>query len=134
MTDKKTTLIVGIELLMAGLLVAIGNITHPDLERLYHSYFADVALPFGYYFLLMMPRLRAPVLRRWWFRAGAVFLLCAASECLQFFGIYALARTFDPVDYVMYAMGVMLAASVDRQVLARILPFWDAAPTATLEL
>jgi len=54
-----------------------------------------------------------------------VFGLCALSETLQYFGVYALATVFDPVDYLMYGMGVLLAAFVDRQIFTRMLPFWE---------
>ena len=59
--------------------------------------------------------------------ALAVFLLCALSETLQYFGIFALARVFDPYDYLMYGAGVMLAVFFDKVVFKRWLSFWDAS-------
>ncbi len=54
-----------------------------------------------------------------------VFALCTTSEILQYFGIFALARVFDPIDIVMYGIGVLLASIVDRKVFTRIFSFWD---------
>ena len=64
-------------------------------------------------------------LKKWWVKALLVFGLCALSETLQYFGVFALARVFDPVDYLMYGVGVLSAAFVDRQIFTRMLPFWE---------
>jgi hypothetical protein len=44
---------------------------------------------------------------------------------MQYFGVYALASVFDPLDYLMYGIGVLLAAFVDRAILRCTLPGWD---------
>ena len=53
-----------------------------------------------------------------------MFLIPATCEILQYFGVYALGVTFDPLDLAMYGMGVLLAALVDTQVFAKVFPFW----------
>jgi hypothetical protein len=63
-------------------------------------------------------------LQKWHSKALAIFLLCSLSETLQYFGIYALARVFDPLDFIMYATGVLLAAFFDRIIFKRIFTFW----------
>jgi len=63
-------------------------------------------------------------LKKWYVKAGGVFLLCALSEILQYFGIYALATVFDPWDLVMYAAGVLSAEFLDRLIFRRVLGFW----------
>jgi hypothetical protein len=93
-----------------------------SFHRLFHSYYADLALPFGFYFLLTLVEDRWQALRPWYAKALAVFLLTATSEVLQYFGIYALARVFDPLDFAMYASGVLLAALVDEQLISRYHP------------
>ncbi len=45
---------------------------------------------------------------------------------MQFFGVYALGVTFDPMDIAMYASGALLAVLVERGFFARWLPFWPA--------
>ena len=124
-STRKKVAVVGIELMIAALFVVGASVADRSLRELYHSYFADVALPFGLYFLLAINAEEVPILGHWWAKAIAVFALCAASETLQYFGIFALARVFDPVDYVMYGAGVLLAALVDTQVFARVFKLWN---------
>ena len=62
--------------------------------------------------------------QKWYTKASAVYILCALSETLQYFGVLALARVFDPLDYVIYALGVVFAALFDRVIFKRIFDFW----------
>ncbi|MCD4685932.1 MAG: hypothetical protein K8S97_08350 [Anaerolineae bacterium] len=96
-----------------------------SILKLYHSYFADIALPFAFYFLLTISETRHAFLKPWWIKALSVFALCTTSEILQYFGIFALARTFDPLDIVMYGLEVLLAVAVERGIFAPQLAFWD---------
>jgi hypothetical protein len=125
--DRKVVAVVCIELTIAILFIIGPPVADPALEMLYHCYFADVTIPFGFYFLLTMRAEHIPILRPWWTKAAAVFLLCATSETLQFFGIFALASVFDPVDYVMYGGGVILAAFFDRAIFPRVFRFWNSS-------
>lgn len=83
----------------------------------YSSYFADVAVPFAFYFLLAREDRRWSRLGPWWAKAGLVFAGCAVAELAQRMGVPLLGRTFDPLDLVMYAAGVLLAAAADRALL-----------------
>lgn len=120
---KKVLIVVFIELLIALLFLVGADWTNTKIFILYHSYFADIFIPFGYYFLLTINS-DNKYLNKWWKRSLAVILLCATSETLQFFGIYALARVFDPVDYLAYATGALLAAFLDRKIFNKLIPFW----------
>ncbi len=91
----------------------------------YASYFADLAVPFAFYFLLVRVDGAWPRLRPWWSKAGLVFAGCVGAEFAQRAGIPLLGRTFDPLDVVMYAAGVLLAAVADRALLP---------PTGTTQL
>jgi hypothetical protein len=122
---KKVILVVGLQLLIASVFIVGVSRTNYSLYILYHSYFADIFLPFGYYFLLSLPRFRHSLFNNWWVRGLSVFVLCATSETLQYFGIYALAKVFDPLDFVMYGIGVGLAILIDRQIFCRFLSFWN---------
>jgi hypothetical protein len=123
-TSKKT-LVVLIMLAIALCFVVGANWANEPFRRWYSSYFADIAIPFGYYFLLILVQDNVSVLRRWVAKAGAVFALCALSETLQYFGVYALASVFDPWDYAMYGAGVLLAALVDRELFKKVFRYWD---------
>ena len=125
MIDKKALLVIGLEVLLACVFVAGAGMADGPARTFYQSYAADIIIPFSFYFLLTLSERRHPVLKAWWVKLLAIFALCSASEVLQFFGVFALARVFDPLDFVMYGVGVLLAAGVDRLVLARSLAFWD---------
>ncbi len=123
--NKQTIFVVVFQLAMAMFFVASRSWMSGSMRVIYQSYFADVILPFSFYFLLSLISDNHKQLSKWWVKALLVFGLCALSETLQYFGVFALARVFDPVDYLMYGVGVLLAAFVDRQILTRIIPFWE---------
>jgi hypothetical protein len=122
---KRAIFVVVLQLAVAMLFIANPNWMSGSLRVLYQSYFADVVIPFSFYFLLSLVSDNHKQLEKWWVKALLVFGLCALSETLQYFGVFALARVFDPVDYLMYGVGVLLAAFVDRQLFTRMLPFWE---------
>jgi hypothetical protein len=93
--------------------------------RLYSSYFSDFIIPFGAYFLLTLSEEQFPFLRAWYGKAGVVFVLACASEIAQYFGVYALGVTFDPLDILTYAAGALVAALVEVRVFARLVRGWS---------
>ena len=121
---NKKIVIVGTMLLIALVFFIGADWAGEKARRLFHSYFADIAIPFGYYLLLILAEDHFDILKKWYPKAIAVFLLCSLSETLQYFGIYALAIVFDPMDYVMYALGTALAVIADRIVFRSIFNFW----------
>jgi hypothetical protein len=88
----------------------------------FHSYFSDIVLPFCMYLLTWMAAARVRLLRGWWVRGLLVFGVASFAEVLQLFGVPLLGRTFDPLDFVMYAGGVLLAVLADRLLLERWFP------------
>lgn len=119
---KKLKIVISIEICIA-LIFFIGADWAPDnIHRFFHSYFADIALPFGFYFLFIPNEDKFPFLRPWHRKALAVFLLVSISEVLQYFGVYALAIIFDPLDFAMYASGALLAAFIDIKVISKFYP------------
>ena len=122
----KVLVVVAIALGIAAIhVLRVGRFLGDDLRILYASYFSDVVVPLAAYFLLTPTEASFPPLRPWWVKAGLVFAAAAGAETLQGLGVEALGVTFDPLDYVAYALGVLVAALVDRKVLARWLSFWD---------
>ena len=117
---SKKTIVVIILLIIASLFIIGADWASETVHGFFHSYFADIAIPFGYYLLLVLIEDRYIPFQKWYTKAGTVFVICALSETLQYFGVYALARVFDPLDYVMYALGVVSAAFVDRIIFKRI--------------
>ena len=96
---------------------------YPDFVN---SYLIDIILPFGVYFLLCLPTHR--LLQPWWAKALIVFGIGATVEALQYFGIAVFGNTFDPLDFVMYAAGAILAAFCDTLIFPRIFGFWTEPP------
>lgn len=120
----KAMLAVGILLLIvAAHAFRLGTCLDGKLYIYYYSYFSDIALPFGVYFLLCMNDRTIALLKKWYVKWGIVFGLPAIAESLQGLGIECLGVTFDPVDYLMYAIGATLAAALDRIVFRRLW-FW----------
>ena len=120
--QKKIPVVIGIELFIALIFFIGADWAGESVHMFFHNYFADIAVPFGYYFLLIMIEDDFHFLRQWHNKALVVFLLVSTSEILQYFGIYALASVFDPIDFVMYASGVLLAASADTKVISKYYP------------
>jgi len=123
--NKRTIFVVVLQLVLAMFFIASKSWMSGSMRVIYQSYFADVIIPFGFYFLLTLSSDNHKQLKKWWVKALLVFGLCALSETLQYFGVFALARVFDPVDYLMYGVGVLLAAFVDRQIFTRIFSYWE---------
>lgn len=119
---KKITIVVGIELALALIFFIGADWANESIHEFFHNYFADIALPFGFYFLLIPNEDAFLFLRPWHNKALAVFLLVSTSEILQYFGIYALATVFDPIDFAMYAGGALLAALVDTKLISKYYP------------
>jgi hypothetical protein len=95
-------------------ILRIGSYLRGTAYRLYYSYASDVLLPFAMYFVLCLNERHVAVLGDW--RAKALVILAAASgaEVLQGLGVPVLGRTFDPLDFVMYGIGVSAALAVER--------------------
>ncbi len=113
-------------------ILRIGNYLSGELYNFYYSYFSDLILPFGGYFLLCAAEFKLPILRHWKPKLLISFLVPALAETFQFFDIPVLGSTFDPLDYLMYAFGAISAAIIDTQVFPRIFKFWVYAKNGKL--
>lgn len=103
----------------------VGSYLSGDLYVLYYSYFSDLILPFGFYFLLCINEVTIRILRKWYVKAAVIIGITTLAEILQLLGVYALGITFDPVDIIMYVSGVGIAVMFDRFIFKRIILFWD---------
>jgi hypothetical protein len=79
---------------------------------------------------LILPE--SPLLKPWPVKALLVFGAGASVEVAQFFGAPVLGETFDPLDFLMYGAGVLLAAFLDTVVLPRLFEFWTHKPAASV--
>ena len=145
-TGRRTAVAVSV-LLFIALVHAfrLGSHLRGRLFVLYYGYFSDIIIPFGMYFLLCMfeAQVRAIILSDapeavkhrvspalaflsdWRLKAALVFGVASFTEVLQALGVPLLGRTFDPLDFAMFAGGVLLAVLADRILLERLLPGWS---------
>lgn len=123
MTGRGRTLVtVGVMLAIALIHVfSPGDLMRGRMRVLYFSYFTDIVLPFGLYLLLGLSAAQFRFLRDWRAKALVVFGATSLSEVLQGLGVPLFGRVFDPLDFVMFAGGVLLAVVADRLVLERLL-------------
>jgi hypothetical protein len=128
----------------------VGQYLKGDLFTYYYSYASDTIIYIGVYFLLCIvdayfpmsyPRaasdatyqVRPPgyiltlmtFFRKWYVKALFVFGITTIIEILQLFGVYIVGVTFDILNILMYAIGVMIAVLFDRLIFKRYIPFWD---------
>jgi hypothetical protein len=128
--SRRLAVIFSIVILIAVVhIFRIGSYLKGELYDLYYSYFSDLVLPFGCYFLLCADELWMPILGRWEAKSASAFLIPSIAETCQYFGIPVLGSTFDPLDYLMYGIGAISAAVVDTQVFSRIFDFWTLEKT-----
>ena len=122
---KRRAVIVGIMIVIAAIhMLRVGSYLHGEQHNFYYSYFSDLVLPFGCYFLLSAAEHRIPVLRHRGAKVLIAFVIPSIAETCQYFGIPVLGSTFDLLDYLMYGVGTVGAAVVDAQVFSRVFVFW----------
>ncbi len=98
-----------------------GNYSGPCPEFV-DGYLLDILVPFAFYLLLCLQVYY--ILRHWTIKAGLVLAAASSVEIAQLFGVPIFGRTFDPLDFPMYGLGVMLAVAMDTVVLSRVFAFW----------
>jgi hypothetical protein len=116
-------------LLVTAIAVSVGLlhfVTGPSYRGPYpefvNGYLIDILLPLALYFLLCLVELS--FLKSWFVKAILVFGVGFSVEVAQYFGVPLLGRTYDPLDFLMYALGVILAAALDKFVFPRTFKFW----------
>ncbi len=112
--NRKTTAIIILLIIALIHIFRVGSYLHGTLFTLYYSYFSDIIIPFGMYFLLCLNETHIPLLRGWLVKAVLVYGIASSVEIMQAFGIPLLGQTFDPLDFAMFGGGVLIAILVDR--------------------
>lgn len=119
---RKMAVIVGVNLAIALLHFVTGSNYTGPYPAFVNGYLLNILIPFGFYLLLCLNEVS--VLRSWIVKGALVFGAASFVEIAQFFGVPLLGRTFDPLDFVMYGLGVILAAILDTTVFPTIFDFW----------
>lgn len=89
-----------------------------------NGFLLDILIPFAWYFLLVLAEHNIKPLQPWYVKSALVFAAASGVEIAQFFGVPLFGRTFDPLDFVMYASGGILAAIFDRILFPKVFKFW----------
>lgn len=119
---SKKTVIVLINLFVGLLHFATGANYSGPYPRFVNGYLLDILIPFGLYFLLIL--LDISFLQRWIIRFALIFGLASAIETAQALGIPIFGSTYDPLDFLMYALGALSAALMDQNIFRRVFTFW----------
>jgi hypothetical protein len=102
----------------------VGSYLSGKLFVLYYSFFSDIVIPIGIYFLLCINDVTVPILESWKTKAALVFFIATTTEIAQAFGIPLLGNTFDTLDFVMFGVGTLIAVGLDK-VFSRVFSFWS---------
>jgi len=82
-----------------------------------NGYLIDLFLPLAMYLVLGLPE--RPLALSRVARVCVVLSVGCSVEALQYFGVPIFGRTFDPVDLVMYALGVAAGIVLEAGILPR---------------
>lgn len=122
-----TRTFVGILILLFIALIHIfrlGTLLNGNLRIFYYSYFSDIIIPFGIYFLLCINEISIAILRLWKIKALIIFSATTFAETLQGFGLYFLGSTFDFYDLIAYSVGIIFAVFFDKKIFKKYVPNW----------
>lgn len=122
MSQKTITTLIA---LTVGLLHFVTGDNYRGLFPVFvNGYLIDILLPMALYLLIGLFEgswIRSPV-----FRALAVFIFGCVVEISQYLGRPFLGSTFDPLDILAYAGGVLLGIFLDQILFPRIIPHRNA--------
>jgi len=125
---RKRVVLVSLVIPIALLHFATGTHYRGPYPGFVNGYLLDILVPFAFYFLLCLSEFS--LLSSWIVKSILVFGAGSSVEIAQFFGVPIFGQTFDPVDFIMYGIGIMVAVVLDTTVFPRIFEFWtpEAGP------
>jgi thiamine transporter ThiT len=118
LTVNRKVIVVSIALFVGLLHFVTGPAYRGPLPVFVNGYLIDILLPFAMFLVLGVAD--QPILQNRVVRGVSVFAVGAVTETLQYFGVPIFGRTFDWLDYLMFAAGIGLAAVFEQVVLARV--------------
>jgi hypothetical protein len=110
--------VIAISLIVAALHLVTGPDYRGPFRGFVTGYLMNLLLPGT--MLLVLDFARHRLLRSRAARGLLVFGVGTITETLQYFDVPIFGRTFDPVDYAMFAISVFGAAVFEITVLSRI--------------
>ena len=115
---KKKGVIIIIALAVGALHFVTGENYQGPFPVFVNGYLIDILLPMTMF--LLMGLIENRVVGSTLFRALAVFGFGCLVEASQYFGCPFFGNTFDPLDVLAYAGGVVIGILLDRFVLPRL--------------
>ena len=101
----------GIVVAIALFIGLLHFVTGPGYSGPFHvfvnSYLIDIFLPFAMFLVLGIANIS--ILNKPLVRTVIVFCVGVSTEILQYFNVPIFGRTFDPLDLLMYGIGIGLA-------------------------
>ncbi|HOW41723.1 MAG TPA: hypothetical protein PL123_14345 [Bacteroidales bacterium] len=115
---KSIFFIVGLSLLVALMHFIIGPDYNGIFKNFIRGYLIDLILPMNLYLLLQISlRDKVLIVKSRVIGAICTFLFGVIVEILQFLKIQFLGSTYDPLDIVMYGIGVMAGLLIDYTII-----------------
>ena len=120
---NKKLVITLIAIAVAALHFITGEEYQGPFPAFVNGYLIDVLLPMVLF--LLMGLIENRLIRSTLFRACAVFGFGCIVEASQYLGYPIFGTTFDPLDILAYAVGVLLGILLDELVFPRLVPGWN---------
>jgi len=119
--QKSVYIIVAISLFVGSLHFIIGHDYNGICKNFVNGYLIDILLPLNIY-LLFQVALRKKLIVKWSRLSGALFtfLIGIIVEVLQYHEIPVFGNTFDPLDILMYGIGILLGFFIDILIIDKI--------------
>ena len=116
---KKRIVVVGIALLVGALHIVTGENYRGPFPVFVNGYMIDILLPMTLF--LLMGLIENRIIGSALFRASAVFGFGCFVEASQYLGYPLFGSTFDLLDLLAYASGVLLGILFDRFIFTRFI-------------
>jgi hypothetical protein len=115
---KSIFFIVGLSLLVASMHFVIGSDYSGIFKNFVRGYLIDLILPMNLYLLLQISlRKKVSIAKSRVIGAISTFSFGVIVEILQLLKIKFLGSTYDPLDIVMYGIGVIIGLLVDYTII-----------------
>ena len=119
--EKSTYIIVSISLFVGLLHFVIGPDYQGIFKEFVRGYLIDLLLPMNLYLLLQIAlRKHISVKKARIISALFVFAFGTTVEILQFFDIDFFGSTYDPLDLLMYGLGIGLGIIIDLTIIDKL--------------
>lgn len=117
-TNKGKAIVVIIALFVGLMHFVIGPNYRGPYKDFMIGYLIDIILPVSLYLLFHLSlQQKLPLNISRFTSASVVMAIGIMVETLQYFGVQIFGNTFDPFDFLMYALGVFIGWVIDITVL-----------------